>query len=146
MLFAHVARMNGAGRTYEWTMSHVWTTHVTHMNKCHSHECVMSHVDESCVTYRLVEGCVAVSQFPLKILHSQNPLNQNSNSSVQIQIEPKFQFEFVLRDAETTEFLDLVDFGDIAFSRETVIAIHATALRKYINHVTPMNASCHVHV
>jgi len=50
--------------------------------------------------------------------------SRNSNSSVQIQIKPKSQFEFVLRDTEKPEFLDLVDFKGVAISVETVIATH----------------------
>jgi len=33
----------------------------------------------------------------------------------------KFQFQFVSRDIEESEFLDLVDFGDVGLSVETVI-------------------------
>jgi len=47
--------------------------------------------------------------------------SRNSSSSVQIQFEPKSQFEFVTQDTEEFEFLDLVDFGDVVFSVETVI-------------------------
>ena len=29
--------------TYEWVMSHIWMSHVTHLNEsCHTYECVMS--------------------------------------------------------------------------------------------------------
>jgi len=41
--------------------------------------------------------------------------SRNSNSSVQTQIKPKFQYEFVPRDTEGSEFFDMVDFGDVAF-------------------------------
>ena len=66
---------------------------------------------------------------PLKSITSQNPrrildlvkservprnLSQNSNSSVHIQTKPKSQFEFIPRDTEKSEFLGLVDFGDVA--------------------------------
>ena len=44
-----------------------------------------------------------------------------SNYLVQIRIEAKFEFEFVPRDTEEFEFFDLVDFGDVEFSVETVI-------------------------
>jgi len=47
--------------------------------------------------------------------------SSNSNSSVHIQIKPKSQFEFVPRDTEKSEFLDLVDFGGVAISVETVV-------------------------
>ena len=47
--------------------------------------------------------------------------SRNSHSSVQIQIEPKSRFEFVPRDTGEFGFLDLVDFGDVAFSVESVI-------------------------
>ena len=43
------------------------------------------------------------------------------NSSVKIQIKLKSQFEFVPRDTEESEFLNLVDFGGVAFSVEIVI-------------------------
>jgi len=46
--------------------------------------------------------------------------SRNTNSSVQIQIKPKSLFDFVLRDAETVEFLDLVDFGGAAISMQIV--------------------------
>ena len=45
--------------------------------------------------------------------------SKNSNFSVQIQIKPKFRFEFVPRNAEESEFLDMADFGGVAFSVET---------------------------
>ena len=47
--------------------------------------------------------------------------SSNSNSSVPIQIKPKSQFGIVPRDTENSEFLDLVDFGGVAISKETVI-------------------------
>jgi len=46
--------------TYEWVMSHIWMSHVTHMNEsCHTYEWVMSHtwmghvphMNESCPTW-----------------------------------------------------------------------------------------------
>ena len=54
--------MNEACHTYEWVMSHIWMSHVTHMNESfHTDECVMSlcdmntschtHVNESCHTH-----------------------------------------------------------------------------------------------
>jgi len=46
-----------------------------------------------------------------------------SNSSVQTQIQQQSQREFVLWDTEESELLDLVDFGGVAFSVETVIDI-----------------------
>jgi len=48
--------------------------------------------------------------------------SRNTKSSVQIQIKPKSKFEFVPRDTEDFEFLDLVDFGGVAISVETVIS------------------------
>jgi len=51
--------------------------------------------------------------------------SRNSNSSLQIQMESKFQFEFVPRDTENSEFpttksLDLADFGGVAIAVEKV--------------------------
>jgi len=45
---------------------------------------------------------------------SKSAKSRNSNCSVQIQIQPKSQFEFVPRDTEKLEFLDLVNFGGVA--------------------------------
>jgi len=45
----------------------------------------------------------------------------NSNSSVQIQIKSKSQFEFVPRDTEKSDFLDVVDLRGVAIAVETVI-------------------------
>ena len=47
--------------------------------------------------------------------------NLFSNSSGQIQIKPKVQFQFVPRDTEESECLDLLDFRGVAFSAESVI-------------------------
>jgi len=61
-------------------------------------------------------------QIPLKLLHPPNQPNpQNSNSLVQSQIKPNSQVEFVARDTEKSEFLDLVNFGGGAIVVETVI-------------------------
>jgi len=46
--------------------------------------------------------------------------SRNANLSVQIHIKPKPQCEFVPRDTEESEFLDLVDSRDVAFSVESV--------------------------
>jgi len=42
--------------------------------------------------------------------------SRNSNSLEQFQMKPTSQFQFVSRDTGKSEFLDLVDFGDQAFS------------------------------
>ena len=42
--------------------------------------------------------------------------SRNSHFAVQIQMKPQFQFQFVPRDTEKSEFLDLVDLGGVAFS------------------------------
>ena len=71
---------------YEWVMSHIWMSHITHMNEpyhtyewvmsrtflngtCHTHECVMSqiwlshvtHRNVSCLTYEWVMSRIRVS-------------------------------------------------------------------------------------
>jgi len=63
--------------------------------------------------------------------------SKNSNFSVQIQIKLKSQFEFLPRNAEESEFLDMVDFGGVAFSVATVI------MRKYIYSIHRLN---YVHI
>jgi len=44
----------------------------------------------------------------------------NSNFSIQTQIRPNSQFESVPRDTEKSELFDMQDFGDVAFSVESV--------------------------
>ena len=55
--------------------------------------------------------------------------SQHSDSSVQIQRGSSFQFEFVLRDTEESEFLDSMDFGGAALPVETVIHMHMNESR-----------------
>jgi len=45
---------------------------------------------------------------------SKSTKSRNSNSSVQIQTKPKSPLEFIPRDTEKLEILDLVDFGGVA--------------------------------
>ena len=62
---SRVVKMSGetVGRTYEWVMSQIWTSHTAHMNEsCLTYERVMSHIwishvshmNESCRTYEWV--------------------------------------------------------------------------------------------
>jgi len=70
----------------------------------------------------ILECCALLWQIPLKLLHPPNQPNpQNSNSLLQSQIKPNSQVEFVARDTEKSEFLDLVNFGGGAIVVETVI-------------------------
>jgi len=40
---SHVTHMNESWHIYEWVMSQIWISHVTHMNEsCQTHACVMS--------------------------------------------------------------------------------------------------------
>ena len=51
------SHMNESRHTYEWVMSHIWKSHVTHMNESrHTCECVMSHIWMSHVTH-VNESC-----------------------------------------------------------------------------------------
>jgi len=54
---------------------------------------------------------------------------------VQIEIKPKSQFGFVLRKTEESEFLDLVDFGDVAFSVDSVMRRQHTTRRFFLEWV-----------
>jgi len=74
--------------------------------------------------------------------------SRNSNALVQTQIKSKSQFEFVPRDTEESEFLDLVVFGDVAISVETVIHLtnHVTYQLRQTRHVPRMKKSQIIHV
>jgi len=42
---SHVTHMNESCHTHGWVMSHIWMSHVPHMNEsCHTHGWVMSHI------------------------------------------------------------------------------------------------------
>ena len=51
----------------------------------------------------------------------QSTKSRNSHFPVQIQIKSKSRLEFVVRDTEESEFLNLVDFGGEVFSMESVM-------------------------
>jgi len=53
---SHVTHMNESCHTYEWVMSHIWTRHVTHMTEsCHRYSHIwmshVTHMNESCHIY-----------------------------------------------------------------------------------------------
>jgi len=50
--------------------------------------------------------------------------SENSNSSVQCQIVPNFQFVFVPKDVEESQFFDSVDFGGVSLLVESVLYWH----------------------
>jgi len=54
--------------------------------------------------------------------HPKSSKSRNSNSSVRIQIGSNISIWIVPRNTEKSKFLDLLDFGDIAFAVETVIS------------------------
>jgi len=53
--------------------------------------------------------------------------SRNSNPSLQIQI--KSNFEIVPRDEETSEFLDLVDFGHLKFAVVKFLATNSNQIK-----------------
>ena len=55
---SHVTHMNESCHTYEWVMSHIWMSHTTHMNAStsHTYEWVMFHIWMSHVTH-MNESC-----------------------------------------------------------------------------------------
>ena len=55
--------------------------------------------------------------------------SRNSNSSVQLRFFSSFLFVFVPGEPEKSKFLDLVDFGDVTFSVETVVEEEATNIQ-----------------
>ena len=61
--------MNEARHTFEWVMSHIWMSHVTHMKEaCHTYEWGMSHrvmSHESCVMSRSITLSRHVTQLSL---------------------------------------------------------------------------------
>jgi len=53
--------------------------------------------------------------------------SRNSNAAVPIQNKPKFQSEFVPRDTEKSEFLNLADVVGVAISVDTTILHYGVA-------------------
>jgi len=66
--------------------------------------------------------------------------SRNSNPSVQLQIKPKSQLEFVPRDTEKAEMLDLVDFGGVAISGGSVM--HVFTFTRDTRAYTPKEIRC----
>jgi len=85
---------------------------------------------------QFVVCCCTGDWFHWKCYTPETTKSRNFKCMVRIQIKPKSQFEFVLRDTEESEFLDLVDFGDVALSVESVI---------WMGHVSRINQSRHQH-
>ena len=73
---------------------------------------------------------------------SESLKSSNSNFSVQIQIEPKSQFEFVPRDITKPEFVDMVDFGGVAFLVETIIQTQCMQNTTYTHYVCATTHVC----
>jgi len=71
--------------------------------------------------FSLLYSCRSMTLFTENATSSKSTKSRNSCSSVHIEIKPKSQFEFVQRDTKQSEFLDVVDFGGVAFSVEIVI-------------------------
>jgi len=97
-------------------MSHIWISHGKHILEILYH---ITHSNEN--------------DTPPKSTKS-----RNSNFSVHIQIKPKSEFEFVPRDTEESEFLNMVDSSDVAFSVETVMSRCS-----FMSHVTHLHELCH---
>ena len=66
-------------------------------------------------------SCIRVTDSTENATSSTSIKSRNKNVLVQIQIKSKCQFEFVPRDTEDSEFLDLATFRDAACSVETVM-------------------------
>ena len=60
-------------------------------------------------------------RFQWKFYTPRSTKSSTSNCLVQIHMKPKYQFECVPRGDDKSEFLDLVNFGGVAFSVATVI-------------------------
>jgi len=59
--------MNGSWHTYEWIMSHIWMSHVTHMNEsCRTYEWVMLHIWMRHVTH-MSESCHTCVPWPIHL-------------------------------------------------------------------------------
>ena len=75
ILMSHVTHMNESCCTYEWIMSHIWMSHVAHMNESyHTYERVMSHTWMSHVTHK-DESCHTYENFMslLKAISMRSP-------------------------------------------------------------------------
>ena len=92
---SHVTHMNESWHTYEWVMSHIWTSHVTNsacglnhsivvvtpLHSHHTYERVMSHIwtfhvthmNESCHTYEWVMSHTAHAVWTIQSLSSPHP-------------------------------------------------------------------------
>jgi len=68
--------------------------------------------------------CVCTTDSIENATPSKSTKSRTSNLLVQIQVQPKSEFEFVPQDTKESEFLDSLDFRNVAFSVETVMYIY----------------------
>jgi len=131
-------RLNESWHAHQWVMAHSWMSHVAHIYCTHIRVWCIQYMHfgnlhdkkirmywnvyiYSCKNTHFRFWCAQYDRFHWKCHTYKIHRIEIPNSSVQIQIEPRFQFEFVPRDTEESEFVDLVDFADVAISVETVI-------------------------
>jgi hypothetical protein len=128
------------------------TCHVTRYNMSHN----MWHICENLCVLQCVAVCYrdtrCTTDFSENATFWKSTKSRNSNSSVQIQMKPKFQFEFVLRNTMKSEFLDLVEFGNVDFSVEIFISVYESCPAyewvtshvciSYITHTNSTRLSC----
>ena len=129
MSISHVAHRMSHVAHIRCVMLQIWMSHVAHVNEplCtkwnesrHTHikgELSHSAVAGGTLTHMKESNISHIRQIPLKMIQPRNP----TNPETQI---PRYKFKsespFVLRDTEKCEFLDLVGFGGVAISVETV--------------------------
>jgi len=75
-----------------------------------------------CVTWLIPKSTQIVTRHTCRRRYGKSTKSRKTNFSVQIETKPQSQFEFIPRDTEELISCDLVDFGDVAFSVETVTA------------------------
>jgi len=125
--------------TYEWVMSHIWMSHVTHMNElCHTYEWVMSHVCMSHVTSAFSKRPSPANKLYTRIRHATH-MNESCHKYQWVMAHLWMShFKHMNESCHTYEWVN----ADTWISQ----VAHTNESRTRMSHVTHTNESCHTHL
>ena len=136
--------MTESCHTYEWVMSHIWMSRVTHMTEsCHTYEWVVSHIWLSHVAHmneslRLHEG--VMSHIRMSHVTCMNAFIYATWPIHMCDIESHIvSYRFI------NESKSHVWMCHVAYMISHVAAMNESCHIQWRSHVTCMNASCHTY-
>jgi len=142
---SHVTHMNESCHTYEWVMSHIWMGHVTHTNEschtesCHTYEWVMSHIGMSRVTHRN-ESCHTYKRVMSHIGMSHVTQRNESASFLGVTSHERVPTYEYVEHIYTYKSIRLYSCETLSRRTREWVKSHI-----WMSHVTHTNESCHIY-